>query len=166
MGSRVPSIVGALSLVLPLACAGCGSGREATYPVAGTVRFEDGEPVRFGVVEFRSQASRPSARGKLNPAGKFTLGTFAPDDGAPAGNYQAVVVQHFNVPPRSLAARMPAEHEAHQGGSHADARVAPEYGDYATSPLRATVRPDSKNEFDFVVSRHPAPKRQAPSREN
>jgi hypothetical protein len=142
----------ALALLLTPWCAGCHSGT-ATYPVTGSIRFAGGDPVPFGVVEFRDEQSRRTARGTLNPSGEFTLGTFAASDGAPPGQYQVIVVQHFAMPPIVKDARgsdaMTHEHEA-----GADIRVAPEYADYATSPLRAEVKPQSTNEFEFIVNRY------------
>ena len=148
MCSGIQCLLGAVSVAIPLACIGCDS-KIATYPVTGTVRFEDGRPVPVGAVEFRHEGSGLSARGKIDGTGAFTLGTFTADDGAPAGNYQVIVIQYFNAPPRNSEVRMDAGHEAHE--SDADVRVAEEVGDYSTSPLRAEVRPDSKNHFDFAV---------------
>lgn len=136
-----------LLLAVPIVGLGC-SGRVATYPASGTVKFEDGEPVRVGFVEFRSEESGLSARAKLDGNGSFSLGTFSDADGAPAGTYKVVVVQVFNTPPRVHA------HEREARGHAPDARVARLFSEFATSPLRATINPDAENKFDLQVS-HP-----------
>jgi hypothetical protein len=138
---------------------GCDSGRPPTYPVSGSVRFSDGQPVRFGIVEFDSRELGPSPRAKLDDRGRFTLGTFTARDGAPAGEYRVILVQHFDSPPTVPGSRAHVEPIAHQSSTHSDARVALEYADYATSPLRATVKSDGENKFEFVV---PHPRRQLP----
>jgi hypothetical protein len=150
-----------LLLALPFLCVGC-SGRVATYPVSGTVHFDDGQPVRVGAVEFRCQETGLSARAKLNDTGSFSLGTFADIDGAPAGTYKIIVVQFFDAPPRkhvhTHADHAADEHDDHEHAAHdsqahePDARVAPKFSDYSTSPLRATVTSDGENRFDLVVS--------------
>jgi hypothetical protein len=162
--SRVGSFT-KLSLALLLS-AGC-SGRVARYPVTGTIRFDDGQPVRIGVVEFRCPQSGVSARSKLDDRGMYQLGTFADADGAPVGDYQVIIVQYFNVPPTGHVHSQGEEDadEQHQNASHddpahnhdphPDARVAAKFGNYSTSPLRAAVRADGENRFDFVVT-HPA----------
>lgn len=134
---------------LSIGCLGC-SGRVATYPASGTVRFDDGEPVRIGVIEFRCEENGLSARAKLDDTGSFSLGTFADADGAPAGTYKVIVAQYFNVPPHKHAHE---EHDARHD-HEPDARVAPKFSDYSTSPLRATISADAENKFHLQVS-HP-----------
>ncbi len=151
---RTARLLALSAIVLPLAVSGCGSGRVSTYPVFGTVRFADGEPVRFGVIEFRPSGGGTSARAKLDQDGRYSLGTFAGDDGAPEGTYRVIVVQHFNMPPRSSRAQMPSEHAAHVRNFHADARVASEYADYSTSSLEAKIQSGSENRFNFIVKRY------------
>jgi hypothetical protein len=133
---------------------GCDSGRVPTYPVSGSVRFSDGKPVRFGTVEFDSQEPGPSPHAKLDADGRFSLGTFEPEDGAPAGEYRVIIVQHFDAPSTAPGSRTVVESIAHQSDTHSDARVAPEYADYRTSPLRAQVKSEGENYLEFVVT-HP-----------
>jgi hypothetical protein len=140
-----------MSLVLPLAYAGCDS-QVATFPVVGTLSFDDGEPVPYGSIEFRHEESGISARGTIDRSGAFSLGTFSANDGAPAGSYRVIVVQYFNAPPPSAPVRMEGEHGDH--GPHADIRVAAEVADYSTSSLRAEVRPDASNKIEFIVPRY------------
>jgi hypothetical protein len=152
------------SLPLIAALAGCG-GREATYPVSGVVQFDDGNPVPYGVVEFRAKGAGRIARGQLDPSGRFTLGTFATGDGAIVGTHQVIVVQHI-LPDQRLA---PAAHDAPPHGDedadgHAEEHaarseahedqprlVAPKHASYATSGLTADVRSEGANEVTLVV---------------
>jgi hypothetical protein len=147
-------LLGVVWIAFPLACWGCGSNRVATYPVSGTVRFDDGQPVPDGVVEFREEKTGLSARGKLDKSGAFALGTFAADDGAPAGEHRVVVIQFFDVPPRPYQPQSRAAEIEHDHDPGADVRVAAEFADFSTSGLRAEVKPDSENKFDFVVKRY------------
>ena len=151
-----------LAFLLVTAAAVCGcSRRVATYPVSGTVRFEDHQPVRVGVIEFRCPETGVTARAKLDDTGTFQLGTFALADGAPAGNYRVVVVQYFNTPPMKHV-HTHDDHDEHEADEHdapnhshePDARVARNFSDYSTSTLAATVRSGAENKFDFVVT-HP-----------
>jgi hypothetical protein len=135
---------------------GC-SGRVATYPVSGTVMFADGHPVASGVIEFRSPDTGVTARAKLVADGTFELGTFDDADGAPAGKYQVVIVQFFTTPPRGHVhghANHDHDEAEHDHSHHHDARIAAKYSKYSTTPLRAEVRSNGENKFDFVVN-HP-----------
>jgi hypothetical protein len=153
MRSRFLPILSALVLASQVIGSGCNS-HIATYPVSGTVSFEDGQPVPYGAIEFRNEQSGLSARAQLDKSGAFALGTFTADDGAPAGKYRAIVTQYFNAPSSTARVRMDEGHQAHD--PDADVRVATEVADFSTSPLRAEVSPDSENHFDFVVGRYHA----------
>lgn len=153
----------AVTVTIVASFAGC-SHRVATYPVKGTVHFDDGEPVRIGSIEFRCPQTGVCARAKLNEDGTFSLGTFAADDGAPAGDYKIIIVQYFNAAPRGHVhshrdddddgSQHADAHASHIGNEHPDARVATKFADYSTTTLRATVMKDGKNDFKFVVN-HP-----------
>ena len=151
----MPKLIRPVSLapVVIFATLSSCSNRVATYPASWTVRFSDGEPVRVGVVEFRSE-NGTCARAKLDAAGSFALGTFANDDGAPAGEFKVIVVQYFDAPPRNHV-HTHSDHDEDEAHGHdhvTDARVASKFTDYATSPLRAKISADAENKFDFVVT--------------
>ena len=125
---------------------GCNDGRIPTYPVVGTVLFENGDPVRFGVIEFLPVGDVPSARGKIDPEGSFSLTTFEGDDGAAAGKYRVIVIQPFIAPVGKLLPRGPrtirAEHAEHQ----TERNIVPErYSNPESSDLEVVVeaRPDN-----------------------
>jgi hypothetical protein len=85
-----------LGLVLTLlTLSACGSRRPALYPVHGKVFF-DGRPAAGARVVFhairQADPNIPNPSGTVRGDGSFSLGTFAPDDGAPSGDYNVAVV--------------------------------------------------------------------------
>jgi len=70
---------------------GC-SGRDAseTIPVEGSVLL-DGKPLEDATVAFIPKASGHPAAGKTNAQGKFTLSTFAVNDGAIPGQHTVLI---------------------------------------------------------------------------
>jgi hypothetical protein len=145
------STVSLLVLISPVV--GCGSRQAATYPVSGTVRFEDGRPVPVGVIEFRHEFSGLTARGKLDDRGEFRLGTYRNDDGAPAGNYRVVLIQHFAVPHHAKISPLRAAKFEHAHEAAAGVQVDTAVSSYSTTQLRADIRPDTENRLSFVVRR-------------
>lgn len=82
-----------------LGLTGCGS---KYHPVTGEIVFPDGTPVKGlagGQIVFNkvgsgggeAAAAGTSASSPIDADGKFTLGTEAVADGAPAGDYNAVI---------------------------------------------------------------------------
>ena len=80
-------------LALLCLCHGCSSSEVKTYEAGGTVTFPDGTPLAGGQVEFQETATRHnvSPRGIIRKDGTFQLATFSENDGAPAGDYRALV---------------------------------------------------------------------------
>jgi hypothetical protein len=83
--------VGVVSFSAGLA-PGCENGQPKTYPVHGAVRINVRPAVGANItlVPVRGEwAGRWSHRpfGKVGPDGSFQVSTFAPGDGAPAGEY-------------------------------------------------------------------------------
>jgi hypothetical protein len=78
----------ALALVL-LAASGCGDGRPTRVPVSGRVLI-DGQPLKFGVVDFVPEGGRSSS-GILDSSGHFSLSCFTENDGAIVGKHQIQV---------------------------------------------------------------------------
>lgn len=128
-------------LLLIAAGAGCGTGKPATYPVEGTVRFEDGELVTFGMVEFHQPAQKLSARGKIRSDGTFSMSTFEPGDGAVAGTHRVMVVQLL-MPGTVGVPNRP--HQAH---------IDPLYANFDTSQLEFTVDPAVENRYDITLKK-------------
>jgi hypothetical protein len=139
--------------------AGCGDSRPATYPVQGTVKFTDGDPVPVGIVEFRAKTTGEKARGKLDPHGRFSLKTFGDKDGALPGEHQVVVIQHFD-PHVWKTGKVPGDAVMPEGEHHEHDHPAEivdrRYAAYNTSPLMATVKPQEENVVVLEVKSAPA----------
>ncbi|UUO07759.1 hypothetical protein M4951_05470 [Blastopirellula sp. J2-11] len=119
------------------ACIGCEAG-VPTHPVSGKVLQADGTPAQSGLIEFRTTAEDGSvinARGQIESDGTFRLSTFGQDDGALAGDHQAILVS-------------PATSENSETGVvHS---FPAKYRSYATSDLQFRVEP-GQNEFAVQV---------------
>jgi hypothetical protein len=106
------------------------------------VRWADGAPAKeleHAIVELQvidGPAIRVSPRGPVRADGSFVLRTYQPEDGAPAGDYRAIVRprQHDEEtapPPPILDAR---------------------WQSFASSPLKVTVKSEP-NEIELKVER-------------
>ena len=135
-----------LAVALLVSFAGCNSGQLPTYPVQGTIRFEDGSNVRFGDIEFYSVDHRLNARGKVNRDGKFTVTTYSDGDGAVAGTHKIVVLQ---ITGSYLTAGL-ADQIEHDHGE----LIHSKYFDYRTSGLECTIEP-GENPVELVVQKNP-----------
>jgi hypothetical protein len=82
--------VAALAVGLTLSVSGCGPGM---HPVRGTVSLENGTPLTRGLVIFERVDGGPplTARGNIQPDGRYELSTERPGDGAPAGRYKVAI---------------------------------------------------------------------------
>jgi hypothetical protein len=130
-----PTLLLSLASVLSaLLCSSCGPKRPRLYPVRGQVFFGE-KPAEGAVVVFHPvpdpgpQAPRPS--GRVGADGSFTLGTHAPGDGAPAGDY-GVAITWFAAGatsgprPQALPNRLPARYaDPHTSKLRAQAREGP-----------------------------------------
>ena len=124
-------------IVLLTTLIGCGSDRIPTYPVAGHVRFEDGEPVRTGTVELSSNEFGTTAVGSIQEDGSFVLGTYTGNDGAAEGDHRAIVVQ-------IVVNDGTFQHTRDHGR-----RVPSHFSDYDTAAL--TVHVDAKPENHVTI---------------
>ncbi len=120
---------GPLLLLLAGLLSGCSDGFPERYPVTGSVRFRDGEPVRTGTIELCIPGSRWSASGKIERDGTFRLSTVKEGDGAITGTHKILIRQLIVV-------YLPAE-----GGHDHGKLVSPRYGDYATTDLEVGIEP-------------------------
>ena len=134
----------ACGLIL-LGVIGCGPATMAK--VSGTVTWQ-GEPVPDAMVAFVAQKN-PGAVGRTDAAGRFTLTTLKPGDGAYFGSFR-VAIEPFvpgsgpdAAPPSPLTRPKPAP----------ERKDIPEvYRSPDTSPLTAEVKRGVKNTFDFELS--------------
>jgi len=113
-------------LVILLACllvCGCSEPIQNL----GSVRFEDGQPVQAGSIEFRSLADGTRYASRINEEGGFELLDADGEAACSPGEYEVVVVQM--VLTEDLAANQ-----------HSHGRTVPRrFADYYTSGLRASV---------------------------
>jgi hypothetical protein len=123
-----------LTLLFTVATLGCGKGY---HPVRGTVTLEGGQPVANGIVVFESTGDEHpiTARGEIQPDGRFELGTDNPEDGVRAGKYRVLVTQRVENPDAVLAPAF-------------DSR----YTSFKTSGLEFEVKPGT-NEYQIKLAR-------------
>ena len=114
-------------LFVVLASLGCS---KSGLPARGVVRFEDGQPVQSGSIEFRGRETGELFAGRISRDGSFELQDKAGTALLPQGEYEVVVVQI--VLTEDLAT------ESHQHGRTVPRR----YADYNTSGLRIVNRSD------------------------
>jgi hypothetical protein len=90
----------ALALAVVLCAAGCGKKeeRKPTFPVSGKVTFQ-GRPATGALVVLHPLNDAeldkwPTGypRGYVSETGAFAIGTYEQADGAPTGNYSAVII--------------------------------------------------------------------------
>jgi hypothetical protein len=138
-----------LALSALLALPGCGGGDETPanrpkpVPVSGTVLYNQ-KPVAGATVVFHPDGHSHAATAQTDNAGKYSLRTFAPNDGAVPGEYKVTV----------------GKIEAPSGGEEQETQVdapptkqsslLPErYASPASSDLKASVTQGGDNKFDF-----------------
>jgi hypothetical protein len=126
--------------ILVLSVPSCGGGRPPCYSVHGEVFVLQGNdriPAAGAVVVFHPTAAasgdvpRPTAH--VGEDGKFTLTTYAKDDGAPAGDYSITVEW---IPPRP-----PPPHRPKQVGDRLKGR----YSDHRNSQIVYSVEKKENN---------------------
>jgi hypothetical protein len=120
--------------------AGCGSGRPKAYEVTGIVTYR-GKPVQGAHVTFIPRGSRP-ATGETDAQGRFALLSFAPGDGAVAGEHVVCVAK--SVPDAQLAPNSPYPRFI--------SLLPKRYATPTQSPLKATVAAAGPNAFCFELT--------------
>lgn len=135
-----------------MSCGGCG---DATKPslisVTGTVT-KNGKPVDKAQVAFINDKAPRHATGETDAQGKFRLGTLVPGDGAVAGDNVVIVTKSVSKATASNAPPSPEElAKTAAGGMKTDKvdMLPALYADPKTSPLRATIKGDGKDDFTF-----------------
>ena len=132
-------------LLHAVALVGCGSsGGNPVLKVTGVVTYQ-GAPVADAGVTFTPEKGRP-ASGKTDASGKFTLSTFAKEDGAVPGLHKVAV-----TPNASQIAPMPGTPEAAQAAA-GKPPFPPRYNSAETSGLTADVKPGAENDFKFELT--------------
>ena len=115
---------------------GCGG---SVGPINGSVRFDDGSPVRSGSIELRRITDRASYASRISVDGTFQPRNQDGVPGVPPGEYEAVVVQI--VLTEDLAK------ELHEHGTTVPRR----YADYHTSGLKVTVNESQVDPIEVIL---------------
>jgi hypothetical protein len=139
------TLLGAMSLSI----AGCGDGRIPTYEVNGQVnvngRPAEGAIVIFCPVDPSAEVEHLRPAGMANASGQFTLTTFEPSDGAPAGEYKVLVKWPAPTPASQ-------ERDARPGSANKGPdRLRSKYYNFETTPLKATVQEQSNQLEPFEL---------------
>jgi hypothetical protein len=133
-GGRWPRLLPALFVLSGLACSSSSTpgDRKPVYPVRGQIFFDRkpaaGAFLQFVPVSEPADSKDPLPHAYADSEGKFTLGTYAGEDGAPAGDYIVLVTW--------------------EGGTTPDGREEPpdkllgRYSDRTQPKLKATVKPE------------------------
>lgn len=127
-----------------------------TYAARGTLTYK-GKPLEGATVAFHPRegatASRRVAAGRTDSAGRFTLTTVKPRDGAVAGEYLVTVTKTTAVVPGAVAAPRDENGAFPMGPdpSFAKPLIPEKYFSPATSGFSAEIKPTGRNEFSFSL---------------
>jgi hypothetical protein len=150
--SIVPVCLMSLSL---LAVCGCGSGGgNKTYKVTGKVTFSDGSPLTEGIVVFSGDAME--AKGGINADGTYSLTSYKPGDGAPAGFYKVYLGGNIYKPAATPAPPVDPTIEQYLEStttSGSSVYIDEKFRDVSTSGLTCEVK--GKTTFNITVERAP-----------
>lgn len=142
-----------LAAALVLGCSGKDAGGLGTIKAGGKVTL-DGSPVEGAVVTFHPQAKGPSAIGKTDSQGQFTLVTTAKASGVMPGDYKVSIAKE-----RAEGGLTPQQAEEYfkQGKVAPTPKVIDElpvkYKNPASSGLTAKVAPSGTNDFSFELKK-------------
>lgn len=140
MGANVKPrmrLIGLASLALVLTqLIGCGGSEPIPEPTTGRVVFDNGEPVRFGQIEYRSMDNGRRYASQLDGDGCFELLDFAGNEVIEPGEYEVIVYQ-FRF--------------ADFGINMEASEIPRRYADFYTSDLRATIEPGQQRRLDVVL---------------
>ena len=129
-----------LAICLLVACGCAPPGSAPTVKVTG-VLTRKGTPVPNASVTFTPSTGRP-ANGVTDAEGKFTLSTFANDDGAVPGSHR-VSVASMTIPP------MPGTPEARTASPQGEFPA--RFSNPDTSGLVAEVKPGQNNDLKLDI---------------
>lgn len=153
-----------IAATLSSGCGGGGAeGGKPVFPTSGTVKMA-GVPLAGATVIFApTEAKQPTAMGKTDQDGNFSLTTYQYQDGAAAGRFKVVVTKVIAQSNEPADAGGGDDHEAAEGdasAAHSAASgagaaetnmVPPQYTTSSSTPLTAEVESKGDNAFDFVL---------------
>lgn len=126
---------------------GCGDGgKPKTYAVKGKVTYRS-QPCSGALVVFhpadKGRENDPKPVATVKDDGTYSLSTFDENDGAAMGDYNVTIV--WNVKAKESKLSLGSE-----GSGGAD-KLGGRFGDPRNPKLKASVKKDTNNTFDFVV---------------
>jgi hypothetical protein len=136
--TMVRLLLGAMTV---LSVAGCGSGHEKTYPVHGVVQWSDARPANelaganVELQRIDEAQRRVSPHGEVQADGTFVLRSYEPADGAPAGEYRAIIRPVHSPDAEPSTARQLIDRRYHN---------------FQTTPLQLMIEP-KRNEITLTV---------------
>lgn len=155
-------LVGLLPLLMTISL-GCGSGnkvahREKTVTVSGVVTLNN-SPVEGATVTFDPgpASSTKAAFGVTDAAGKYSLTTYELNDGAMPGEYFVTITkqaaaQRTPDPANEEQDYRPPEETEGEKPAQTVPMVPPKYARSATSGLKADVKDQNGQTFDFKLT--------------
>lgn len=149
----------AILSVAAVGCSGGGAGdkRVPVFSVTGKVTMNGG-PLAGAMVSFAPTEGQPTAIGRSNDAGEYSLTTYDSNDGAAKGIYKITVMK---VVAATAGATADASHgtnytgvahggKAAKGASDTGNLVPPTYADSEKTPLKFTVE-EKANTYDIEI---------------
>lgn len=155
--NRVFTIAMTAVLSCALGCGGDGAeGGSDVFPVTGTVTMQGGALANATVVFAPTAPGQPTAMGKTDAEGKFSMTTYDPNDGTAEGKFKVVIsktVYEANAQSSVLDADgHSADENAGSHGAAAGADLVPgQYAQSASTPLTADVSSSGENVFTFEI---------------
>jgi hypothetical protein len=135
---------------------GCGADTnklEGVVPVSGTVT-QNGTPLEGAAVSFAPAGGGRSASGKTDAAGKFTLTTLNPGDGAMPGEYKVTITKKEMVGKEYTEEEANAYYNEHQKQPPAPEMknlIDEKYSNADTSGLMASVPEGGVTDLKYEV---------------
>lgn len=145
-------------LVVAAGCSGRSGDRwrtmmPPTYPGSGSVTYK-GKPLADATVLFHPaggiSTARRAAAGVTDSAGRFTLTTLKPGDGAVAGPFFVTVHKTVRVMP-DAAKLLPNEFGERIDMAIEKPLIPERYFSTETSGFSAEIKPSGRNEFSFSL---------------
>lgn len=150
-------------IVLGSIVSGCSDGadggkRVPVYPVKGVVKINGGA-IAGATVAFGPKEGQPTAMGRTNDSGEYTLTTYDSGDGAAKGIFTVTVMKFVgsatsgsSEPEHGVDVAPSSSHDAVKSKSASENGnlIPAKYGDSTTSPLSFKVE-EKDNVFDIEI---------------
>lgn len=125
-----------------------GCGKNA--PLKGKVTYEDGTPIKVGMVNFTTETHL--SRGKIQSDGTYVVGTIKDKDGLPPGKYKVYITGAEESVESKQAQRLDSMGQPVQGMAAYRQLVGKEYMSADKTPLECEV-PAKNNTYDISIKK-------------